>query len=308
MRTRRSLLGTVLGLGLAGGAAWVLRDRLFWPTATIAGEAGDSGPIAFVDGRTRLALIPVRLNGRETVALIDSGAQASIIDRQLAETLALPSAPTPPLIALGAGGGGGAARGVDVRLEVGGLSFSRVRAGVLELGPLSEPVGGAAGMVIGQDVLQTVTADLDFPGRTARLRAGSLAPAPGSAAAPVQPSGRGLEARLRVEETVLDVLVDTGATSALTLTRSTAEAVGLFDGREMRPATSIVLGGAATGLATRAERLVFAGETYEAAEVHVIDDHGVPGFPRGLLGLGVLGRWRVRLDLGGGRMGIGGQG
>ena len=52
----------------------------------------------------------------------------------------------------------------------------------------------------------------------------------------------------------------------------------------------------------RASRIAFAGRTFEDVEVHIIPDSGLPGFPTGLLGLGLLDEERVLLDLGGGSL------
>lgn len=305
MKTRRSLLGGLALLGAGGVGAWYLREAYFWPTATLEAGSTDSGAMTLLDTPTRLPLVLAGVDGQPVTALIDTGAQATSIDRSLAEDMGLETAFAPPLVALGAGGHRQVAEGVDVTLELGGMTFSAVRAAVVEIGPLAEPEMGAVKLVIGQDVLQTVVLDLDFEARTARLRdrAGARVPA-GLTMIPARQRGRGLEARIRVEETVLDLLVDTGSTAGVSLSQTTAENAGLLDGRETEQSRRIVLGGVSTGRIVTARQLTVAGRALGESAVHIYADQAAPGFPRGLLGLGVIGEGRVWLDLGGGHLAV----
>lgn len=305
MRTRRTLLGSLALLGAGGAAAWVLRDRFFWPEARLAEGAGESGALTLVETPTGLPLVMAGLNGRSVLALIDTGAQVTSIDRSLAEEMALEAALTPPLVALGAGGHRQVAEGVDLTLALGQLGFSRVRAAVVELGPLAEPEIGGVRLVIGQDVLAAVMIDLDLPGRTVRFHRQEAAAWPADAVTvPARQRGRGLEARVRVEETVLDLMVDTGSTAGVSLSETTARNAGLLDGREAETSRRIVMGGMSTGRVVEARTLTVAGESLGPSAVHIYADQTAPGFPRGLLGLGVIGRGRVFIDLAGGRLAL----
>ena len=305
MASRRGFLGGLAWLGAGAAGTWLLREQVFWPTASLDAEAvgGESGWMPFADDRIPLALIKVGLNGATVTALVDSGAQNSLIDRALADRLELAEALAPPMIAYGAGGGSQVGRGADAEVQLGDMTLNRVRAAVLELGPIAEARAGGVGMILGQDLLQVVVADIDFPNRRARfLPREAHAPPPDSRPASAWKNGRALQARLALEGAPVDAIVDTGATAALSLTRSEAGRAGLLDGRTERRTTSIVLGGAVEGAAVRASRIAFAGRTFEDVEVHIIPDSGLPGFPTGLLGLGLLDEERVLLDLGGGSL------
>lgn len=305
MASRRGFLGGLAWLGAGAAGAWLLREHVFWPTASLDAEAvgGESGWMPFAEDRIPLALVKVGLNGATVTALVDSGAQNSLIDRALADRLELAEALAPPMIAYGAGGGGQVGRGADVEVQLGDMSLNRVRAAVLELGPIAEAAGGGVGVILGQDVLQVVVADLDFPNRRVRFTPRELHVAPEEArSSNVWKRGRALEARLALEGAPIDAVVDTGATAALSLSRGEAERAGILDGRTERRTTSIVLGGAVEGIAVRVSRIAFAGRTFEDMEVHIIPDGRIPGFPTGLLGLGLLAEERVLLDLGGGSM------
>ena len=307
MKTRRSLLGGLVLLGAGGAGAWFLREEYFWPTATLEAGSNDSGELTLLETPTRLPIVMTGVNGQAVAALIDTGAQATSIDRSLAETLGLEPAFAPPLVALGAGGHRQVAEGVDLTLELGEMVFSAVRAAVVEIGPLAEAEMGAVRLVIGQDVLQTVVIDLDFAARTARLRdrAGAGVPA-GLTTIPARERGRGLEARIRVEETVLDLLVDTGSTAGVSLSETTAQNAGLLDGRGAEQSRRIVLGGVSSGRIVQARSLTVAGRALGQSPVHIYADQAAPGFPRGLIGLEILGRERAWVDLAGGRLAVAG--
>lgn len=307
MKTRRSLLGGLVLLGAGGAGAWFLREEYFWPTATLEAGSNDSGELTLLETPTRLPIVMTGVNGQAVAALIDTGAQATSIDRSLAEALGLEPAFAPPLVALGAGGHRQVAEGVDLTLELGEMVFSAVRAAVVEIGPLADAEMGAVKLVIGQDVLQAVVIDLDFAARTARLRdrEGAGVPA-GLTTIPARERGRGLEARIRVEETVLDLLVDTGSTAGVSLSETTAGNSGLLDGRAAEQSRRIVLGGVSTGRIVQARNLTVAGRPLGESPVHIYADQAAPGFPRGLIGLEILGRERAWVDLGGGRLAVAG--
>lgn len=305
MRSRRSVLSSALLLAGGAGAAWWLRDRVFWPVASVGVSAsgGDSGWLPFASNRLALPTATTELAGTTVTALIDSGAQTSVIDRQLAERLGLPTAVAPPMVAFGLGGEPQAGRGADLDLRLGGLRLERVRAAVLELGPLADRKGADAPLVLGQDVLSAVIAEIDFPGRRLRLRTPERHVTPeGAAEAPVRKRGRALLATVRIEGAAIEVVIDTGASAALSLSSEAAGAAGLLDGRPSRRASSLVLGGVSEGAVVTVERLVFAGVTRREAAVHVFPDRPLPGFPDGLLGVGALEDFRVVLDHAGGRM------
>lgn len=302
--TRRSFLSGALLLGGGAGAAWWLRDQVFWPVASLGPTAaGSSGWMPFANPRLSLPTVAAEVNGEIVAALLDSGAQTSVIDERLAERLALPRVVGPPLVAFGVGGQPQAGRGADLAVRLGGLSLERVRAAVLALGPLGAPEVGDTPVVLGQDVLSAVVAEIDFPRRRVRLEpAGSYSPPPEAVPAPVRRQGRALMARVTVEGAEIEVVVDTGASAVLSLSSEAAEAAGLLDGRPSRPAISLVLGGVSAGQVVTAEALSFAGETRQGAAVHVFQARSLPGFPRGLLGVEAMADHRVVLDHKGGRL------
>lgn len=308
MPTRRSFLGSSLSslawLGAAGGGAWLLRDRVFWPSLSQAAVAGpgSSGWLPFAARRASLVTLEVAVGGEPVVALLDSGAQYSVIDEAWAEARALPAVLAPPLVAYGVGGGPQLGRGASVDVTVGALTLSQLKLARLELGPIVKASGVDIPLILGQDVLAALVADIDFPRRRVALRRPASVVLPdGAVAAPTRKDGRALHARVLLEGAPLEVLVDTGASGALALTTATAEAAGLA-GRPARPGNSIVLGGVAEARVVTAESLSFAGERLEDVDVYIFPAPPIPGFPPGLLGVEALRSARAFLDCGQGRL------
>jgi predicted aspartyl protease len=308
--TRRSFLSSglsSLGWLAAGGAgAWYLRDRVFWPTPDAASLGGpdSSGWLPFAAPRQRLVTIGVTVNGEPVTALLDSGAQYSVVDRAWAEKRGLQSALAPPMVAYGAGGGAQLGRGASVHLTVGALTLSDLKVAILELGPIVRASGVAMPLILGQDLLSVLVADIDFPGRRVALRRPETVEIPNDGVvAPARREGRALHVEVALEGTPLDVLVDTGASGALALTAPTAETLGL-SGRPARTDSSIVLGGVAQARVITAETLRVAEATLRDVDVYVFDAPPIPGFPKGLLGLGAFRGARIQLDCGRGRLHI----
>ena len=301
---RRDLL-IRLGL-LAGGlgGAWWFRDHVLWPTPQIAFdgavESTDWSPYV-ADAATPTVIATAA--GRPVTALIDSGAQYSVIDRALVATLGdLPTFDL-PMVAFGVGGGSQVGRGVTLDVTVGGLTLRGLRAAVLDLGPLAADAGLGAPLVLGQDVLRLLTLDLDAGRRLVRLaRPGVHAPSPDLHPIAVERRGGALHLPVTVEGRAVQAVMDTGASAVLSLSREAATEVGLLDGREQRAGTSIVLGGAIASVVVEAADIVIGETTHRRVPTPIYADARLPGFPRALVGMGAFEDRRVRLDLGAGTL------
>lgn len=297
--SRRSFLTQAGALALGGAGAWLLRDHVLWPApkASFRNGAADSGWLPFVQRRDGAATLEVRINGLTVGALLDSGAQYSVVDRVFASQLGLGAGAPIPMIAYGVGGGPQLGRGASLDLTAGDLALTGLKAAMLELGPIAGGAGLAVPLILGQDVLQQLLADIDFPRRRLRFGPAETYPLPqGALRTPSRRQGRALLAEIAVEGAAMEVVVDTGASSALGLAAPAAEAAGLLDGRPVRSAETLVLGGTMQGRVVRAKSLDFAGATYRDVAVHIYEPQPIPGFPRGLLGVEALRRFRVVLD------------
>ena len=302
---RRSLLIRTAALTSVLGGAWWARDHLLWPKPELAFAAGGATPWMSYARRGSAPTVTVWLGGREVVALIDSGAQYSVIDRALFAELPGRgrSLFDMPLVAYGVGGGTQMGRGTTVEVTLPGLTIGKLRAAILDLGPLASPQGLGTPLILGQDLLGEAVLALDPPRRHSRLvtREAFVRPAD-LAEAPVRRSGRALTAEVTVEGTPIEAVVDTGASSLLGLNRETAARAGLLDGRPQTTGVHLVLGGAARTAIVEARTVTFADHLYRRVPVGVFDQPPLPNFPGGLVGMEAFAGRRVAMDLGAGTL------
>lgn len=302
---RRNLLIRAACLAAVAGGAWWVRENLVWPAPDLAFGPGGATPWMRYGRRSAAPTVPVALAGRTVAALIDSGAQYSVIHRGLFEQLppAERSLFDMPLVAYGVGGGAQMGRGTTLELGLPGLTVRGLRAAILDLGPLAAEDGLRTPLIIGQDVLGEAVLALDPARRHVRLidRAAFVAP-PDLAPSPVRRSGTALFAEVTVEGAPLEAVVDTGASALLGLSQEAATAAGLIDGRPAREGVSLVLGGALRSLTVEARTVTFADHLYREVDVGVFEQPPLPNFPGGLVGMGAFAGRRAALDLGRGEL------
>lgn len=298
---RRNLLIRA-GLVAAGlGGAWWVRDHVLWRDPNLAfGPDGSSGWLDYDEPRAATPTVRVRIAGRDVRALIDSGAQYSVIDAGLFRRLGLTRAFDLPLIAYGVGGGAQMGKGTTLELNVGAAAITGLRAAILSLGPLASDEGLATPLILGQDVLGQAVLELDTEGRRLRLLAadGHVLPAD-VAPLPVRRSRGALIVEVTVEGARVEAVVDTGASALLALGREAAENAGLLDDRDSRRGSSIVLGGAIASRLVSARTVTVGDQLYRDVQTAIYEDAPVPGFPTALLGMEAFAGRRLVMDLGG---------
>lgn len=295
---RRSLL---FGLAAAAGGLFLVRDRLPWPPLTPRFANGRDTPWQPIPPGG-LIEIEVAVNGAPIHAIVDSGAQFSAVDRTLADRLALPRSLAAPMLAFGVSGGPTLTHTVRLDLSLPGLAVPAVRAAALDLAPLAQVTGRAFALLIGRDVLRHVAVEADFPRRRARFLArGAYAPPPDVRTLALKDSGRGPTLAVQVEGAApIDVLVDTGAAGVLALSEKTAQAAGLLaPGRAVSQAHSVSLGGLSLDRRVTARTVSVGGITLRDVDVQIYRPAANAPAPSGLLGTGLLSRYRMALDLGG---------
>lgn len=290
--------------GAGGAAFWVVHRQLTWPTPrVIFARGGWSGwlPLPVAGGLIALA---ARVGGETVQAVLDSGAQYSAVDAGLAQRLGLSSATPLPMVAFGVSGAPSLTRAVTLDADLGGFGLKGLRAATLNLQPLTGLTRQPFSLLLGRDALQAMVVEADFPGRRVAVFApGRWTPPAGAAPVSVRLQAGGPMVAVRIENAApVEVLLDTGATGALALSEATAQAAGLMDGRPRRTGQSVTLGGVSEDGMVRARRVEFAGHAIDDLEVQVYRPEPNSPAPAGLLGLGVLERFHLALDLPGGRV------
>lgn len=304
--TRRRFL-TRLGLvaAAAGGTLWLVRDRLPWPPLEPRFANGRDTPWLPLPTRGGLIDIPARVNGAEVRAVVDSGAQFTAVDAALAARLDLPRTLSAPLIAYGVSGQPSLTHTVGLDLGVEGLAVPGVRAAALDLAAISQATGRDFQLLVGRDVLRQLVVEADFARHRARFLAPGLYRAPHDArTVPLVERGGAPTTPAQVEGAApIDVLVDTGASGVLALSESAARGAGLLEpGRPVRRAHSVSLGGLSLDRVVTARVVRVAGLTLREVPVQIYRPAANAPAPSGLVGAGLLGRFRLALDLGGGQL------
>jgi predicted aspartyl protease len=302
---RRSFLTQAAFVATGAAGVWYLRDHVIWraPKATYLGGAASSGWLRFSADEPRIVIVAATVNGAPVRALLDSGAQSSVIDRALAERLGLSSSPIAPVLAYGVSGGPQIGRSTSMDLEAGALRLEGLRAAVLDLDAIASASGRPFDLILGQDMLRTVIADVDFPlGRLAFHDPSRHTIPEGALATPARTDGRELLVPITIESRPLEVVLDTGASGALALSPQSAELAGLLDGRPVGAGASITFGGVSQNRVVTADTLAFAGVEHTDVRVHIYTPGQGARIPPGLLGVEVLEGFRTIIDLGQGRL------
>lgn len=305
MTTRRSLLLRLGALALGAAGAWWLREEVLWPTPKprFVGRA-TSGWLPFASDEP-VPIVQALVNGVEALALIDSGAEATTLDLAFADRLGLPLTAIAPVIAFGVNGEPRIGRSAAVDVAAGALRLPRLRAAVLDLGPIARASSDRVSLILGQDVLHQLIADIDFLQGQIALRGPDAEPPGGATPVPTQAKGRELVTPVVIERTAVDAVIDTGASAALAVSARIAAAAGLLAGRTSVPIPSITFGGLSRDRLITARSLEFGGKAYEDVPVQVYPDPGGGArIPDALLGSGLLQGRRAWLDMGRGRFSL----
>ena len=308
MRRRSFLIRAGAAAVAVGGGLW-LKDHVIWrrPRLTFP-EGGTSGWSPFVVHDAATPTVRVRIAGRDVTALIDSGAQYSVIDRALVGALGLTTFFDMPMVAYGVGGRAQVGRGVTLDLTIGGMAVTGLRAAILDLGPIADEAGLGAPLVLGQDLLGEAVLELDLKRRRARLADPDLhVVSPALRSVPVRRSGTALTAEVTIEGAVMRAVIDTGFSSLIALSQGAAEAAGLLDGRAETAGSSIVLGGVARARVIEVKTVTFGDDLWRAVATPVFASSPLPNYPDALLGIEAFEDREVALDVGRGRLHVSAQ-
>lgn len=300
---RRTLLVRLATLGAAIGAGWWLKDNVLWRKPDVSFDP-EAGWLAFDSRRTPLPTVQATVAGRPVRALIDSGAEFSVIDRSLFETLDQPQTFDMPLVAYGVGGGAQLGKGVTVDVGLGDARVNRLRAAILDLGPLADERGLGTPLIIGHDILSQGVLDLDVERRRLRFLPPDAEIPPHLAPVEVRSLGRALGTTITVEGAVIEAVIDTGASGLVSLSREAAELAGLLDDRPQERGSSLVLGGAVSSTLVTAETVTFGDQLFRRVRTAIYGDGTAPGYPAALVGMEAFEGRRLMMDMGRGRLHI----
>jgi len=308
---RRSFLVNAAGLAVAVAGGFWLKDNVLWRRPKIAFGTGGQWTDLHA-ASLPLPVVRANLKGRDVLALIDSGAQYSVLDRALAEELMasgdVSRAFDMPMLAYGVGGQAQVGRGTTLDVGLADVTISNLRAAILDLGPLASQDGLGVGLIIGRDVLFETVLELDMGNRRMRL----ADPDVWHASADLRPTivhrdGDALGVELTVEGAVVRAILDTGASNLLSLSESTAQEAGLLDGRKEEAGQSLVLGGVSRARWLTVQTLTLGDTMRRNVRVAVYPDSHLPNYPDALLGIGAFRDRKLALDMAKGALFVEGQ-
>lgn len=247
----------------------------------------------------REIFVNAKLNGREYVMLLDTGAAITVIDKPVAEALRLP--PGERMNVLGASGQGESVVTRLASIELGRVKLQDLQVAVTDLGLIRLLGGERFGGLLGFNVLSRFRFTVDYHAGTLRLEPSGGKLPPGKVVKAQFPGATPL-LEMEVEDIGrVPMLLDTGA--AMTI-------VPAEKAQQWQPSRSASLG-LALGVggmgsvprAARAETVRLAGETItdallmfappasKGAPVQILSEAGF-----GLLGNNILRHFRLTID------------
>lgn len=268
-----------------------MQTALVWILATLSTlqESPACAPIEIREGRV---WTQIAVNGVETDALLDSGAEMSVLDTAFAERIEAQTHGT--ATARGSGAQTIQARFLpETRLNVAGLQIDGATVAVIDLSDVAERlIGGPLPVIAGREIFDASRLHIDF-------KAGRLCAIPRDA----EPDGvrfdlterAGIMA-FRVEIEGQEVLADfdIGNRGELLLTRHFAQDAGLYDGRAVEAVTGGGLGGEVQRDRLTVERVRIGPFFHEGATADI--QEAEPKEAPANIGLGLLSGYDITVD------------
>ncbi len=205
---------------------------------------------------------PAKINGHDTVVLLDSGAETSVIDKTYAAQIGLTAQGA--VTAMGAGGTDTAGLINGVNIEIGDLVLDNLSIAAIDIAPIGQRLGHPLPFILGGEVFNELAIDIDFANRRLAFRNPDRLQKPaGAVEVPLEPVQGIRSVPVSVEggpEVPFDF--DLGNGAPLLVMPAYYELHGLLQGRQ----TSQVLSGAVGGVHPETEatirRLTFAGADF----------------------------------------------
>ncbi len=267
--------------------------------ATFKGGAASTGWIPFEFYDDNRIFFPARINGQDTVVMLDSGAETSVIDKAYATKIGLAS--QGGVAMMGSGGTDTAGLIPGVKIELGDLTLSDLTIASVDLETVGRRMGHPLPFVLGDDVFEELAVDIDFAHRRIAFRDPSKLEKPADAREVPLRLTQGIRSvPLSIEGgEPIQVDFDIGNGSPLLLYPAFYEKTGLLNGRR----TSQGLGGAIGGIHAQTlatvKRVSFAGVDFD--DVPTVFPPSTNSAVNtnvavGNLGLPIIDRFRVVVD------------
>jgi hypothetical protein len=245
--------------------------------------------------------VPLTVNGRAVTAILDSGAGTALLDSSFAANAGLKPVGAVPLSGENAVGAGALISGVEIGL--GGATLKGVTVTTTDLRSL----GVVQPVLMGEDIFRGAVVDIDFPGRRLALRdPARFRPPAGAIAVTLVHDGADQLVPVSVEGgPPAPFIMDTGFPMALRIAPHLAKAQNLLAGKPSAAVSAGGIGGSAPAQIASLRRLSLGGVGFSNVPVMFSDAWPSATYTdrvQGLLGIGLLSRFRVIVDWPDGRL------
>ncbi|MBC6982311.1 aspartyl protease family protein [Caulobacter sp. 17J80-11] len=268
-------------------------------TYAFANGASGTGWVDFDFFNGNRIYIPAAVNGTPVQVLLDSGAEATVLDKRFAEKLGLKTVGELP--AEGTGGSSTAALATGVDVVIGDMTLKNLTVAIIDLSEVEKRIGRPMPVILGKEAFNQLAVDIDFAShRIAFHDPAKLVPPPGAVAVPVKEVGglRAVEVSVEGRPPVL-LDFDIGNGSPLLLYSSFWEPQKLMDGRPASKALAGAIGGAREQGMVTVKSLSFGGVEFRDIPT-VLSTPGAAAVDSdrtfGNLGLPVISRFRLITD------------
>jgi hypothetical protein len=246
-------------------------------------------PFDFTDGKIRL---PVRIKDIEVSAVLDSGGQYHVMDAGLARTFGIALFDKVNLGTLSGNVSGRLSDPVDI--VVAGQALPQSQFVVVDLSHMSQSVGRAVDLIIGQPLFRRFDVDFDFAQLTLAVMPPKDYVLPESGAmAPLATAARGMTVEAILPVGSVQATVDTGSEACLTFSPSAAKRLGVLKDGPVSTALIGGLGAARVGRVTSIKNVLISGQEFEDVPV-VVSPREFGG--DAVLGCGLLSHCHVAFD------------
>lgn len=278
-------------------------ERLARPAAArkadFANGASSTGWIDFDFYDGNRIFFPAKVNGHDVVALLDSGATVTAIDKAYAAALGLHA--KGDFTAPGAGGIDtmGFVGGVDV--EVGNLTLHGVNAATFDLAPVAARIGHPMPFVLGDEVFNELAVDIDFVHHRLAFRDPARLTKPADAVeVPLKRMFGNRSVPVSIEGAPpVEFEFDLGNGSPLEIDPAYYQPHKLLDGRRTSQVLAGAIGGFHPWTVATMDRIEFAGVEFQNVPTEFTPDT-ISGANSnvvvGNIGLPMLARFRLIID------------
>lgn len=244
--------------------------------------------------------IPATVAGTATHVLLDSGAEATVLDKAFAERAGIRRSGV--VTAVGTGGRQEAEIASGVTLKIGDMELRDLTVVLIDLSGVEKMIGRPIPVILGKEVFNATAVDLDFQARTIAFHdAAGFVPAPGQVEVPVGSANGIRSVPVSIEgRPAVPFDFDLGNGSPLLVYSAFSGPAGLLtDGRPVSKTLSGAVGGLKERETATVRTLTFGGVTFrDVPAVFYADDGDTAESNRtlGNIGMPILNRFRMTTD------------